>query len=82
MPYLRNSIAYDIDFWYTCVKNDDILRCFIHFFDFFLGGWGGVGGGWAGWGKVQKMIFGTHAKNHCICDMPYLHNSIAYDHDF
>ena len=31
-PYLRNSIAYDHDF-FTLVENDDISRCFFHFFD-------------------------------------------------
>ena len=29
VPYLRNSIAYDHDFWYICV-NDDISRRFFH----------------------------------------------------
>ena len=41
-PYFRNSIAYDHDFWYTCVKWYHIIsyciiryhisRCFFHFF--------------------------------------------------
>ena len=31
MPYLRNSIACDHYFWYTCV-NEDISRCCFQFF--------------------------------------------------
>ena len=30
-PYLRNSVAFDHEFWYTCV-NDDISK---HFFSFY-----------------------------------------------
>ena len=33
--YVRNSIAYNHDFWYTCV-NDDISRHFFHFFKIFI----------------------------------------------
>ena len=34
-PYPRNSIAYDHDFWCTCVK-DDTSRCFFSLFFIFL----------------------------------------------
>ena len=33
MPYLRSSIAYDHDFWYTCVEW--YLQAFFFFFSFF-----------------------------------------------
>ena len=32
VPYLRNSIAYDHDFWYTCVKWWYLWVFFFHFF--------------------------------------------------
>ena len=32
MPYLRNSIAYDHDFWYTCVKWWYLQVVFFQFF--------------------------------------------------
>ena len=31
VPYLRNSIAYDHDFWYTCVKCDISSSFFLYF---------------------------------------------------
>ena len=43
MPYLKNSVAYDHEFWYTC---DDISRHFFIFLKFsFFGLLGGRGGG-------------------------------------
>ena len=37
MPYLRNSIAYDHDFWYTCVKWWYLqVLFFIYFFYIFI----------------------------------------------
>ena len=62
VPYLRNSVAYDHDFWYTWVKWW-YLQAFFSFFSTFwffglLGrgwGWGGGGGGWRGV-KGQKTI--------------------------
>ena len=36
-PYLRNSIAYDHDSWYICVKRFYLQACF-HFFEIFIFG--------------------------------------------
>ena len=38
MPYLRNSIAYDHDFWYTCCRKWWYLRGFIIFSKFSFSG--------------------------------------------
>ena len=59
VPYLRNSVAYDHDFWYTWVKWW-YLQAFFSFFSTFwffglLGrGWGGVGVGEVARGKRAK----------------------------
>ena len=69
MPYLRDSIAYDHDFWYSYVKWW-YLQAFFEIFVF-----------WAVRGaKGQKMA--KMKNNKYICHMPYLKNSIAYNHDF
>ena len=54
-PHLRNSIAYDHDFLFTCVNND-ISRCFFSFFFIFIF-WAirGVGVSWGG-GKRAKIV--------------------------
>ena len=38
MPYLRNSIAYDNDFWYTCVKWWFLQVFFSFFWNFHVSG--------------------------------------------
>ena len=69
MPYLRNSIAYDHDFWYTSVKWWYLSVFFFFFlkFSFFrlLGGKRGK--------KWPKMT-----KNYVWCTS-YLRNHISYD---
>ena len=46
-PYLRNSVAYDHNFWYTCVIWWYLLTFYSYFTDFdFLG---------CSWGKKPKM---------------------------
>ena len=47
VPYLRNSVPYDHDFWCTCVK-----RCFFNFFYVFIS-WTDRGGGGV---KRQKVV--------------------------
>ena len=52
VPYLRNSIVYDHDFWYACV-NENICK-WVFFFFFFFGifiSWAVRGGGG---GKREK----------------------------
>ena len=66
VPYLRNFMAYDDDFWYTCGKWW-YLRAFLSFFqnfDFL--------------GKRAKST----PKWKIISHVPCLNNSIAYDHNF
>ena len=54
MPYLRNSIGYDHDFWYTCVLNDEISRFFFHFYELFIFWTVRVGGGGARGKRAKK----------------------------
>ena len=52
--------------------NDDISRCFFHFFfQFFCVS-----------GVNRQKIAQNEKYNHYICHVPYLQNSVAYDHDF
>ena len=69
-PYLRNSIAYDHEFWYTCVKWW-YFEVLFDFFDIFI--FPAIRGV-----KEQKIA----QKNNCVHIAPYLRNSIAYGHDF
>ena len=73
MPYLRNSIVYDHDFWYISVKWW-YLQVFI--FIFLIFSFLGLLGGW----KDKKQL--KKKNNNYIRHTPYLRNSIAYDHDF
>ena len=77
-PYLRNIIAYDHDFWYTCVKWW-YLQDFFSFFEIFIS-WD------VRWVKGQKI---AQNKN-CICHDPrwqknpacctsHLKSHISYD---
>ena len=61
VPYLRNSVAYDHDFWYTWVKWW-YLQAFFSFFSTF---WffGLLGRGWGGWGWGGGVARGKRAKN-------------------
>ena len=70
MPYLRNSIAYDHDFWCT-VKNDDISMRFFHFFKILI--FQVVCGI-----KGEKMA--QNGKK--FCHAPYLRNYTSYDCHF
>ena len=70
--YLRNSIAYDHDFWYNCVKLW-YLQLFSYFFEIFI--FRAVKGGKTA--KQPKM-----KTNIYIRQVPYLRKNIAYDHDF
>ena len=72
-PYLRNSIAYDHYFCYTCVKWWYLQLLFSLFF-FLILIFQAVRWRWKG-KKWPKM------KNNYICLAPYLRNSIAFDHD-
>ena len=69
-PYLRNSIAYDHEFWYTCVKWW-YLVLFFDFFDIFI--FLAVRGV-----KGQKI---AQKNNNYIHHAPSVRNSVAYDHD-
>ena len=71
--YLRNSVAYDHDFWYTCVKWWYLLALLLFFFEFFFGG--AVRG-------VKGKSIAQNENNNYSHHMPYLRNSIAYGHDF
>ena len=72
VSYLRNSKAYDHDFWYTCVKWRYLQVFFLFFEIFIFRTVKGVKG--QKWSKMKS--------NNYICHAPYLRNSIAYDHDF
>ena len=71
-PYFRNSIAYDHDFWYTCLKWW-YLQVFLALFEIFIF--------LAVRGKKGKKLPKMKNINY-IQHAPYLKNSIAYDHDF
>ena len=70
-PYLSNSVAYDHDFWCTCIKWW-YLQEFFFFLIFIFQAVRGV----KGQKKRPKM------KNNYIRHAPYLRNNAAYDHDF
>ena len=73
MPYLKNSIACNHDFWYSCVKWWYLQPVVSLFWNFhFLGCWGG--------NRVKKMP--RMKNNNHILHTPYLKNSITYNHDF
>ena len=65
----RSSIAYDHEFWYTCVKWWYLELFFNFFYIFIFLAVGGV--------KGQKI---AQKNNNYIHHAPYLRNSIAYDH--
>ena len=68
-PCLRNSMAFDHNFWYT------FASVFLSLFIFWAVKEGGGGGGR---GKGEPKI----KSNNYICHALYLRNSIACDHDF
>ena len=70
-PYPRNSIAYDYEFRYTCVKWW-YLEAFFNFFDIFI---------FPAFRRVKGQKI-AQKNNNYICHAPYLRNSVAYDHDF
>ena len=69
-PYLSNCIAYDHDFWHTCVKWWYLHALFLFFskFCFFLGFW---------WGKRAKNSPKWQRKS--VCHTSYLRNHTSYD---
>ena len=71
VPYLRNSIVYDHDFWYTCVKWWYLLMIFSFFqilIFLFVRGGGGV--------KVQEM---ANMTINPVCHIPCLRDHTSYD---
>ena len=74
--YLRNSKAFDHDFWYTCVKWRYLQGFFFHFFEILIF-WvvRGAGGG-------SKRAKNCPKIKKYISHVPYFRNSTAYDHDF
>ena len=70
-PYLRNSIGYDRDFWYTCVKWWYLEGFFSFFFHFFIF--------WAVRGVKGQKIAQKMKSNNYIRHLPYLRKSLAYD---
>ena len=71
--YLRNSKVRDHNFWYTCViwlYLQGFSSFFLNFFIF-----------WAVRGGVKGEKNAQMKNNNYIRHMPYLRNSIAYDHD-
>ena len=72
--YLRNSIGYDHDFWYTCVKWWYLEGFFSFFWNFFIF--------WAVRRVKGQKIAQKMKSNNYICHLPYLRKSVAYDHDF
>ena len=69
MPYLRNSITYDHDFWYTCVKWWYVQTFFfILFFNFNFWAVSGM--------KGQNIV--QNEKN-SVCHTPYLRNHTSYE---
>ena len=77
-PYLRNSKAFDHDFWYTCVKWRYLQGVF---FSFFLKFWffGLLGGGGAGGGVKGKKMAQDDKK--ILSCTSYLRNHTSYDLD-
>ena len=76
MPYLRNSIAYDQDFWYICVKWW-YLQTFSSFLIFSFFRLLGVGWRWGGRGKRAKMT--QDDKKNSVCWTSYHRNHTSYD---
>ena len=72
--YLRNSIGYDHDFWYTFVKWWYLEGFFSFFWNFFIF--------WAVRRVKGQKIAQKMKSNNYICHLPYLRKSVAYDHDF
>ena len=73
MPYLRKSIAYDHDFWYTCVNNDISRHLSLHFFKFWF---------FQAVKRIKGQKYPKMKNNSYIHHAPYLRNSIAYNHYF
>ena len=72
-PYLRNSIAYDHDFWCTCVEWW-YLQVFFHFLKIFI--FSALRRA-----KGQEIAQSKMKSNNYIHHTPYFRNSITY-HDF
>ena len=72
-PYLKNSVAYDHDFWYTCVKWWDLQEFFSFFKKILI---------FRAVRKVKEQKVAQNKNKNDICYTPYLRNSIAHDHDF
>ena len=65
-PHLRNSIAYDHDFWRTSVKWW-YIQVFFHFFDIFI------------FWKGKRAKHGQRWQKKSVCCSWYLRNHISYD---
>ena len=84
MPYLSNSIAYDHDFWYVCVKRwyPGIFFIILKFSFFGLLVWWGRGGRRGELGMAKGKSITQNKNKNCIRHTPCLRKSIAYDQDF
>ena len=91
--YLRNSIVYGHDFWYSWVKWWNLLEMFFIFFLIFIF-WADrrIKGGRRAKNNPKWQKFLSHSvyqgflpkmkNNNYIPHVPYLRNSIAYNQDF
>ena len=70
--YISGTVKHMIMIFGTFVLNDDISRCFFHFFEIFTFGAAREVNGQ----KLSKMKNSNYIRH-----VPYLRNSIAYNHD-